>query len=235
MQRLIAALLLTLPASAVHATQVVDDFESGANPDLWGWGVSGGTFTIQTDGGNPGAWIDSGVPYYAEHPYLTALPAQGSALRAALASGTLTSARIDFEQLDTTGVSCFPRGSPLGPFTLEFFDLHSNPDGSIIAARTTNGPASPIAPFPWTTVSFPIPSASTDDVPPGWVLSRGDLTEYTWSTLMHNIDAISFYVGDASRPTTQRCWHLGADNVVITYGEPDDRIFADGFDTLPLR
>ena len=64
------------------ATQVVDDFESGTNPNQWGWtNGGGGAFTIQPDGGNPGAWLDSGVPYFSDHPNLTSYPPEGSALR----------------------------------------------------------------------------------------------------------------------------------------------------------
>jgi len=228
MRRLLIVLFLVGPAAAVQATQVVDDFESGTNPNQWGWTVGGSPYTIRPDGGNPGAWMDSGVPYMAEHPNLTSVPPPGSALRDALASGALVSARIDFEQLDTTGVTgCFPRASPRGPYTLMFMDLHSGPGGSLIEAHTTNGPPTSTAPFPWQTAGFTIPSSLTDDVPPGWTLENGNLPGYTWSTLMHNIDGISFYPGDPHIRTFKGCWHLGADNVVVTYG---DAIFANGFD-----
>ena len=64
MNKLPAALASTLLLSTIlttaHATQVVDDFESGTNPNEWGWtNGGGGAFTIQPDGGNPGAWLDS--------------------------------------------------------------------------------------------------------------------------------------------------------------------------------
>lgn len=230
MRRLLIALFLAAPAAIVQATQVVDDFESGTNPNQWGWTISGSPYTIQPDGGNPGAWMDSGVPYMSRHGNLTAVPPEGSALRAALASGTLRSARIDFEQLDTTGVvGCFPRVSGSGPFTLKLFDLHSNPDGSVIEAHTLDGPPTPPAPYPWQTASFTIPSDSTEDVPAGWKLNRGDLEGYTWSTLMQNIDGISFFSGNPYIDGIEGCWHLGADNVVVTYG---DAIFADGFDSI---
>jgi len=229
MRRLLTVLFLAASAT-VHAAEVVDDFESGSNPNQWGWSVSGSPFTIQPDGGNPGAWMDSGVPYMTTHANLTAVPPQGSALRVALASGTLAAARIDFEQLDTTGVAgCFPRVSGSGPFTLKLFDLHSSPDGSLIEAHTLAGPPTPVAPFPWQTASFTIPSASTD-VPPGWKLNAGGLEGYTWSTLMKNIDGISFYPGNPYINGIDGCWHLGADNVVVTYA---DAIFADGFEGGP--
>jgi len=233
MSRLFAALLLVVPVVA-EATQVVDDFESGTNPNAWGWSVSGAPYTIQPQGGDPGAWIDSGVPYKTKHAALVAVPPDGSALRAALASGTLTSASIAIEELDASGVTgCFPLASATGPFTLMFMDLHSAPGGTLIEAHTLNGPSTPVAPFPWHTAGFPIPSSDGDDVPPGWRLNNADVPGYTWSTMMHNIDGIAFYVDDPHAKTFEGCWHMGADNVVVTYGGAPDEIFADAFEVLP--
>jgi len=232
MSRLFVALLFAVPVAA-QATQVVDDFESGANPNAWGWSESGAPYTIQPQGGDPGAWFDSGVPFMTDHPKMVAIPPDGSPLRAALESGTLTSASIAFEQLDATGVTgCFPPASPLGPFTLMFMDLHSVP-GTKIEAHSLNGPSTPVAPFPWHTAGFPIPSSDGDDVPPGWRLNNAGVEGYTWSTMMHNIDAIAFYVGDPHAPHFVGCWHLGADSIVVTYGDAPDEILVDGFEISP--
>jgi hypothetical protein len=231
MQRLLSVLFLAIPAAA-NATQVVDDFESGTNPNAWGWAVSGSPFTIQPDGGDPGAWIDSGVPFMAEHPALVAVPPDGSALRAALASGALSSASIDVEQLDASDVSgCFPLASPNGPYTLMLMDLHTAAGGARIEAHTLDGPPTQVAPFPWQTASFTIPSSAGDEVPAGWTLNNAGIEGYTWLTLMHNIDAIAFYIGDPHIAHFQGCWHLGADNVVVAYGDAPDTIFAAGFDS----
>jgi len=231
MRRLFLFLIFAAPAAIVHATEVIDDFESGTNPNAWGWSVSGSPYTIEPVGGNPGAWLDSGVPYMAEHASLAAVPAAGTALREALASGLMTSARIDFEQLDASDVDgCFPPAGPTGPFTLMFMDLHDGPGGALIEAHTLDGPPTNGAPFPWTTATFPIPSASGDDVPPGWRLNNAGVDGYTWTTLMHNIDGIAFYVGDPHVSHFKGCWHIGADNIVVTYGVIPDEIYSDGFD-----
>lgn len=234
MKPLVAALLLCLSASA-SATQVIDDFESGTNPNGWGWtNGGGGVFTIQPDGGNPGAWLDSNVPYFSDHPNLTAIPDSGTALFDALASGTLHSASIDLEQLDTTGVTgCNPINDLPSTFSLSLIDIHSDPGGAVIEAHNDDGPDTPGMPFPWETVSFDIASDATD-VPPGWVLNAPPDLNYTWQDLMHNIDGIRFFVVNPEDITFDSCWHLGADNIVITYGDTDT-IFADGFDTIPLR
>jgi len=232
MRRLLCTGVFLVIPFAVHATDVIDDFESDTNPNAWGWSLSGSPYTIQPEGGNPGAWMDSGVPYMAEHADLVAVPPAGSALRAALDSGTLTAASIDFEQLDGSGVpGCFPLAGPDGPFTLMLMDLHSGPGGSLVEAHTLDGPPTPVEPFPWQTASFTIPSGSADDVPAGWRLNNAGIDGYTWATLMHNIDGIAFYVGDPHIKHFKGCWHLGADNVIVTYGTVPDEIFSNGFDS----
>ncbi|HVV97260.1 MAG TPA: hypothetical protein VHC92_08990 [Rhodanobacteraceae bacterium] len=236
MNRFAVTSLLTLAAVAAHATEVVDDFESGTNPNEWGWtNGGGGAFIIEPDGGNPGAWLDSGVPYFSDHPNLTSYPPAGSALHDALASGALVSASADIERLDTSDVeNCHPVYDLPSTFTLMLSDLHTVPSDppTVIEAHTTDGPESPLeGPFPWMTVSFTIPSDATD-VPPGWVLNAPPELDYTWADLMHNIDGISFFVVAPDEFTFDSCWQLGADNVTVTYGD-GDTIFADGFDGAP--
>src|SRR5512144_1912843 len=92
MKTLLAGVLLALPVAAT-ATEVTDNFESGTNPNQWGWqNNDGGHAIIELAGGNPGAWLDSGANYFSDHPNLTTVPPPGSPLRAALDSGTLHSA-----------------------------------------------------------------------------------------------------------------------------------------------
>ncbi|MFI4970055.1 MAG: hypothetical protein ACHP7D_07595 [Lysobacterales bacterium] len=229
MHRMMMGLALLATAAPLYADQVVDDFESDTNPNQWGWtNNGGGAFTIVPDGGNPGAWLDSGVPYFSDHPNLTALPPAGTALRAALDSGTLHTASIDLQRLDTSAVTtCHPVYDLPSMFTLELIDTHT--DASTIEAHTTDGPASPGGTsFPWTSVSFTIPSEATG-VPTGWVLNAPPELNYTWTDLMHNIDGIRFFVLSPDDFTYDACWNLGADNIVVSYGTVD-KIFADGFD-----
>ena len=69
------------------------------------------------------------------------------------------------------------------------------------------------------------------DLPPGWVLNAPPELNYTWVDLMHNIDGIRFFVLSPDDLTYDSCWHLGADNIAVTYGA-SDTIFADGFDGI---
>jgi hypothetical protein len=229
---LIGLALLAL-AAPVCAETVTDDFESGTDPNQWAWvNINGNYATIIPDGGNPGAWVDSGVPYFVDHPNFTALPPAGSPLRAALDSGTLHTASIDLQRLDASNVDgCHPDYDLPSTFTLQLIDIHSA--ASVVEAHTTNGPDSPGGPFPWTSASFTIPSDATD-TPPGWVLNADPDLNYTWSRLMHNIDGIRFFVLSPDDITYSACWHLGADNAVVTYGD-NDSIFTDGFETAPTH
>jgi hypothetical protein len=232
MQCALVILASILVPAAIHATEVVDDFESGTNPNQWGWtNGSGGNFIIEPDGGNPGAWLDSGVPYFSDHPNLTSLPPPGTALADALASGTLTAASFDVERLDTSDVTnCHPTATEASTFSLAFFDIHSDPGGGVIEAHNDDGPASPEGFWPWMSVSFAIDSSATD-VPPGWVLNAPPELNYTWQDLMHNIDGIRLWIVNPEQITFDACSHLGADNIVVTYGAAaDDTIFANGFD-----
>ena len=229
---LVVLAALLIPAVSVEATQVVDDFESGTNPNEWGWtNGSGGNFIIQPDGGNPGAWLDSGVPYFSDHPNLTSLPPDGTALRDALASGTLSAAQFDVERLDTSDVTnCHPTATEESTFSLAFFDIHSDTGGGVIEAHYDDGPVSPAGFWPWMTVTFTVDSGATD-VPPGWVLNAPPELNYTWQDLMHNMDGVRFWIVNPEQITFDACSHLGADNIIVTYGAAaDDTIFADGFD-----
>src|SRR3982750_4730446 len=116
MKTLPFALALALLPAASMATQVTDNFESGTNPNQWGWtNNSGGAYIIEMTGGNPGAWLDSGTPYYSDHPNLTSIPPEGTDLRTALASGTLHSAAFAFHQFRS---GCFPTYTSPATFSL---------------------------------------------------------------------------------------------------------------------
>ena len=223
MKKLLCALLVALPVAAT-ATEVTDNFESGTNPNQWGWqNNDGGHAIIEMAGGNPGAWLDSGANYFSDHPNLTTVPPPGSALRAALDSGTLHSFSIALDRMPS---HCFPMITETAMGSLELFDFHSDPGGALIEAHTTKGPTSTglIRFSQWQHLAFPIPSDSTDAVPPGWELNAPPELNYTWQDLMQNVDGIAFFVLPPSQITFDSCWRLGADNLTVTYG-----------DTTPVR
>lgn len=220
-------LILTLAiatASVARADQVVDDFENG-NPNQWFWsGSRGGPGEVNLAGGNPNGWFDSDENFYGWHPMLGSIPPPGSALATALASGSLRSLSLDFERL---AIECIPNYDLPSAMAIEFADFHSDPGGSVIVAFNLNGPNVPDTGTPWQTVRFTIPSQSTDAVPDGWKILAPPELNYTWQDMMQNIDAISFMPLNPDDITYQSCWHAGADNIVITYG---DSVFSDSFD-----
>lgn len=237
MRRVMMGLLLFTATMPLYAQQVVDDFESGDNPNGWSW-LSGSPSAlvyngvVESTGGNPDAWFDSTAPYFSGHPNFTAVPAAGTPLRAALDSAALTTVSVDIQRLDTSAlINCHPVYDLPSLFTLELLDLHTmgTDPPTPISAHTLDGPASPAGTsYPWTSMSFTIPSDATD-VPPGWELDVPPDTTYTWTDLMHNIDGISIYAIDPGEITFDSCWQLGADNVVVGY-RGADKIFVDGFD-----
>lgn len=227
MRFLIVPLLITT-AGAAHAGQVVDTFENGANPNGWFWAGSdpASGAGITDSGGNPGAWSDSGAPYISFEPPFAADPPAGSPLRVALDSAQLRTASIDFQRLDVSDVpDCHQGNDGFKTFAFDIIDRHS---GELpIEGISIIGPASPPDLYPWTTARFVIPSDSPT-TPRGWQLLQAP-PGYTWADLMHNTDAVQFFAFFSPFLQPGACWHLGADNVVITYGGPD-ALFADAFD-----
>ncbi|HET7925588.1 MAG TPA: hypothetical protein VFL30_11860 [Rhodanobacteraceae bacterium] len=225
--------LLLLTTTAASAGQVVDTFENGANPNGWLWAGSDPAMGagITNDGGDPGAWADSGAPYISYEPLFAAEPPAGSPLRAALDSAELRTASIEFQRLDVTGVeNCHQQNDGFKSFAFEIIDGHS---GELpIEGISTTGPASAYELYPWTTARVVIPSDSAT-TPRGWTLLNAP-DGYTWADLMHNTDAIQFYAFFSPFLQPGACWHLGADNVVITYGARD-AIFADAYDDGPAN
>jgi hypothetical protein len=225
--------LALFAACPAMATEVVDTFETDANPNGWIWINDLGQVvgSVQPSGGNPGGWFDSEDLYFKPHPEVVGTAPAGSELRAALASGTLLTASIDFQRLDTSAENnCHPIYDLPSHFSIRFFDQHTVPTTprTTIAAYTT-GEVSPLqGPFPWMTVTFTIPSAATE-VPAGWVLAAPPDIDYTWQDMMHNIDGIAFGVVDPEDITYSSCWHLGVDNIMLTYGDAGE-VFENGFE-----
>jgi hypothetical protein len=226
--RLPIVVLLFTATVAARAGVVVDTFENDANPNQWSWagGDPASGAGINDSGGHPGPWMDSGVPFINFEPQIVSFPPAGSALRAALDSAEVRTASIDLERLDASDVqTCQQHNYGFKTFAFAFNDFHS---GDLpISGISTAGPAAPFEYYPWTRVRFAIPSDSPT-TPRGWVLVNAP-HGYTWADLMHNTDSVSFFAFFSPFLQPGACWHLGADNIVITYGARDG-IFDDAFD-----
>jgi hypothetical protein len=224
------ALVAACPAMAAES---VDTFETAANGNGWIWVNDLGEVvgTVQSSGGNPGGWFDSEDLFFNGHPEVIGTAPEGSKLRTALASGALLTARIDFERLDTSGeTNCHPIYDLPSHFSIRFADQHTvlTKPPTTIEAYTTADESPLQGPFAWMSATFTIPSTATD-VPPGWVLLAPPDINYTWQDMMHNIDFVAFGVIDPDDITYSSCWHLGVDNITLTYGDADT-VFENGFD-----
>jgi hypothetical protein len=218
-----------------HAERIFDRFDSGMNPNGWAWaGHPSDEAGITAAGGNPGGWNDSGAPYIAFHPDIESPGPRGSPLRRALDSGKLHTASIDIQRLDTTGVEGCDETRLFSSFiVLSLIDTHTAADQGATISALSFGAMYPDGFFPWISAKFGIPSEATD-TPDGWVLDVPPGMTYTWQDMMHNIDAMQFFVGDPTTFAFNNCSHLGADNILVTWGAADpihaERVFADGFE-----
>jgi hypothetical protein len=219
------ALAAALAAGAAHATEVVDTFDDGTNPNGWLWvyGIDG-LGVIQSDGGNPGGWLDSTSSYWASRASIYATPADGTPLRAALDSGELTSVSVDWIKFDVHAETmCGPPGGG-DQFAIMLIDRQG------YTAWSNSGPPEPTGiTFPWTNATFAIPPAS-DTPPADWTFNQPiDDPGYTWNEFLHNLDTITILALNPGVVTFSACWHMGVDNIVVRYGS-DDAVFANGFD-----
>ena len=235
MRRIVAIGLFFSAATSACCSEVIDTFEPqraqdcagvdacGVNPNGWSWIDEEKRIRVfwNASGGNPNAYLGTGPRYFISAPLFVSNPAPETKLAAALRSGQLVSARFDYERLDAG--ACGPVNADPNQFVLHLYDMHSS--DAVIDAFTAGQP-SPAGPSAWETASFSIPFSATD-VPEGWKINVNPDLGYTWQDLMHNVDAIGFSpVFNDGIGVFASCWRLGADNVVIAYG---DAIFSDGF------
>jgi hypothetical protein len=221
----LAALLLISPA---YASQVFDDFESGANPNGWQWNFGHGG--IVPSGGDPGAWLGSGE-FSNLGAQFTARPAQGTPLADALASGELSSISFDIEQLPLT---CDQPGQ-VGRLVLLLTNTHGTDDPADDDFVYTIGEAVPDTIGTWSHVTFTIP-VDADALPRGWVGGHdGDPVHLrdglTWPDMMASIDQIDVDFNVPFLDHVEGCWNVGVDSIRVAYG--GDAIFGDGFDGMP--
>ena len=224
MRFLLAAGALAL-AVTVRAGEIRDDFEGGANPNLWRW--SSGPGAIVADGGNPGAWLGSGEYFAFALDFLSA-PPPGSPLADALAAGVVTSVSFDFQRQP---ISCDQPGA-YQRFYLILTDTHGTPYHDDDDYAYVVGDSVPSAIGVWTHVSFEVPS-DADALPPGWTGGYfGDPEHFrdglTWPEFIRTVDEIDVSGINPFEAHTNGCFNAGIDSIAVDYAT--ESIFADGFD-----
>jgi hypothetical protein len=197
------ALLLSTVAPNVAQT-TVESFTGGSN--LGGWTFGGPNPAIPPSGGNPGAYLASGLlDTFAPQPRTTA---SGTPFTGDFRAASVSSIGID--------LITFEAGTTAGrPLTLML--IHDNGTGSFAddTAAYFFGPNIPAVGAGWKSYDFSVPSAEVS-LPSGWqLLNLGDSGAppiHDWDTVIQNVSRIQFFYGDPTLFFIFQQWMLGMDN-----------------------
>jgi hypothetical protein len=187
----------------------VETFDGGSNAGGWTFGGPGGG--IQAAGGNPGAYLSSGLlDTFAPQPRTTQA---GSPFTGNYRERGVTSFGVDLVtfQAMTTG------GRPL---TLML--IHDNDTPGVFADDTAAyfmGPNIPHVGQGWVSYDYGVPSQETA-LPAGWLLlNLGNLEDpplHTWDDVIQHVDVVRLFYGDPTFVFIFQQWFLGLDNPRIT-------------------
>lgn len=200
--------LLALSALSAQAQTTVESFTGGSN--IGGWTFGGPNPSIPPTGGNPGAYLASGlIDTFAPQPRTTA---SGSVFTGDFRAAAISSIGIDlitFQAQTTAG----------RPLTLML--IHDNGTGSFTddTAAYFMGPNIPAVGAGWKSFDFALPSAETS-LPSGWqLLNLGDSGAppiHDWDTVIQNVTRVQYFYGDPTLFFIFQQWTLGMDNARIT-------------------
>jgi len=202
---IILMLALTAPAAAETFTET---FTGGSNVGLWSYFPQE---QIETEGGNPGAYLHTwGLDTYAPWPTTTA---PESIFTGDYRSMGVTSIGVD---LITIAVDFSAEGRNC---TLTLRWDNGTPDDYAddwVAFKL--GEFIPVPGEGWRSFDFDVPSQS-DVWPAGWdSFTLGpDAPEPDWVALMGDVAEVGFHHGDPLLFYIFQQWELGLDNPRITY------------------
>jgi hypothetical protein len=214
----ILALALTAPAPA-RADVFVDTFEGGANGA--GWTYIEGFDTLESNGGNPGWWLESPIldtfdpTLYSAIDGATPFTSDYRATNVSKIGVDLQTLSVDFGDGSEFNVILLLRrtnGTPDDIFDDDF-------------AYFVGGPT-PVEDAGWAHYEFLVPSQSDDPVPAGWAGGSVDDCEnfrpgVVWSDIMQSVDRVEFHYLHPCFFAIFQQWVVGADNVSIEYaGKP---------------
>jgi hypothetical protein len=204
--------IIAVSASWSLADTFVETFDSG---NEGGWTYGGPGESIVGAGGNPGAYLDSGI--------LDTFAAQ---LRTSTASNAFVG---NYRAMGVTGVGVdliqILNTTTTGgrPCTLMLiYDNGTPADPLDDTAAYFLGPNIPDFGDGWLSYEYPVPSADVA-LPPGWLLlnlgDSGAPPNHDWDTVIQNVSKTQFFYGDPTFFFIFQQWVVGADNVRITTGE----------------
>lgn len=207
----IFAMIVTLTLGAASTSRAggtfVETFEEG---NEGGWTFGGGD-SIPANGGNPDAYLQSGLlDTFAPQPRTTAT---GSVFTGDFRANAVTAFGVDLTTFSaqTTG------GRPL---TLMLIHDNGTP-GNITddTAAYQLGPNIPAVGTGWTEYDYVVPSQETA-LPAGWLLlnlgDSGAPANHTWDQVIQDVNRVQFFYGDPTFFFIFQQWLLGLDNPRIT-------------------
>jgi len=208
---LVTLLPLTAPAGA-RADTYVDSFEGGVNAG--GWTYFAPSQTIETDGGNPGAYLHAWeLDTIAPQPRTQG----GSIFTGDYRAAGVTAIGVD---LRTFAVDFSAEGRPL---TLMLYSDNGTPgDPDDDWAAYTMGPNIPLPDQGWIEYDFAVPSDEAS-LPAGWAtiaLGPDSPVDMDWNAVITDVAQAGFFYGDPTMFFIFQMWNVGLDNARITTEGP---------------
>ena len=205
----LALLLLLTPLSRAQET---DDFEGGDNDGGWSFNVAVPDI-LETTGGNPGGFLhNTSVSSFAPIPTTD--------------DGTASGFLGDLRALGITALSvdAITNSASFGAGGREFSLLLRDTKGTLAVTDDDYayyvGSEVPQPGAGWKSFQFPVPSLSTDPVPPGWSGGwAGDLENFRpgidWNDVITSVDRVELWWLNPSFFAIFQDWDVGIDNVSL--------------------
>jgi len=205
----VIVVLATGTAGAADQT-FIETFDSGsANEGVWTFGGPSGSFP--GSGGNPGAYLASGL-------LDTFAPMPRTSLVGSVFTGNFRDRGVSSIGLD---LNTFQAGTTGGrPLTLMLIHDNQTPGNTTDdTAAYFLGPNIPAAGQGWVLYDFAVPSAETE-LPAGWLLLNmgniDDPADHSWDEVIQDVDQVRYHYGDPTFFFIFQQWFLGLDNARIT-------------------
>jgi len=208
LDRIVVALVLA--SAPAFGDTFTETFDGGSNTG--GWAFGGPLETIETTGGNPGAYLHSpALDTFAPQPGTT------TAVDAVF-TGDFRARNVSAIGLDlvTIAVDFSAAGRPLTLMLVSDAGTPGNPNDDWAAYFL--GPLDIPEPGDgWVSFSFTVPSQDTS-LPPGWqTIALGPSSPPTpdWNDVITDVAELRFFYGDPTNIFIFQVWNVGLDNVSV--------------------